>query len=333
MANSQFRMFSSGDVGAPILSGSTTGSLLNLLNYCLVDPGVGWTKPLADSGSCGVFRQGTGSLMTLYVRNNGGGTAGNKEARITGFESVSNISLTFPTGSNSFPSASQQAGLGQPPGGVLNINQSGYLIARVSNTVDATIRPWLVFADSSSMYCFIYTGDNAANQLAFSFGDFYALKSGSNDDYRCLITGRITENSATVTVDKTDVLSTISAVAAGHYSPRSYTGAAGTSIAMGKHGDVSKGSATALLGTVTWPNPVDTAVYISPVWVTESTTSTIRGRMRGFYQFLHAITGVTDGQTFVGSGDFAGKTFRIIKTSGNGGVYLIETSNTVETND
>jgi hypothetical protein len=333
MANSQLRLFQSIDAGAPVMSGSATGSMLNVLNACLVTgygatAGAGWTKPFPDTGSCGCITQGTGSMMTLFIQNNASGTGGTKEARIAGFESVTSILGGFPTGSNSFPSASQALSLPVSPGGT---NQSGYLIARVSNTTDGTIRPWTIFADSSSFYAFVYTGDNAANQLAFSFGDFYALKSGSADSYRCLLTGRITENSATVTVDKTDVLSTISAVATGHFSPRSYTGI-GTSIAMGKHGDSSKGSATVLLGTTTFPNPVDTALYISPVWVTQSTTSTIRGRMRGFYHFLHAITNVTDGQTFVGSGDFSGKTFRIIKTSGNAGVYLLETSATVETN-
>jgi hypothetical protein len=336
MANSRLRLYSSGDTAAPILSGSITGSLLNMLGKVLVDGygttgAAGWTRPIADSGSCGTFKQGTGSMMTLYVRDNAGGSGGTKEARITGFESVSNIALTFPTGSNSFPSASQ-AGLSQPvsPGGP---NQSGYLLARVSTTTDTTVRPWLVFADSSSMYCFIFTGDNAANQLAFSFGDFYSIKSGSNDDYRCLITGRITENSATITVDKTDVLSAVTAVVTGNFSPRSYTGIAGTSVAMGKHGDGVKGSTTALLGSVVFPNSADSAVYISPVWVTESTTGLVRGRMRGFYHFLHAIANVTNGQVFSGSGDFAGKTLQVVKASGNSGVYLMETSATVETND
>mgnify|MGYP000843999117 CR=1 FL=1 len=334
---SQLRVFSSGDSGAPVLSGSVTGSLLNMLGKVLVDgygstPSAGWTRAVPDSGNCGAFKQGTGSMMTLYVKDNAGGTGFTKEARITGFESVTDISTNpFPTGSNSFPSASQAGSAGSQPTSPGGLNQSGYLIARVSNTVDSTVRPWLVFADSSSMYCFIYTGDNAANQLAFSFGDFYSIKSGSADTYRCLLTGRITENSATITVDKTDALSSATAVVTGHFSPRSYNGI-GTSVAMGKHGDGVKGSTSALLGNLTFPNPTDTALYISPVWVTESTTGNVRGRMRGFYQFCHAITNVVDGQTFSGSGDFSGKTFRIVKTSGNAGVYLMETSATVETN-
>lgn len=333
---SQLRMFSSGDTGAPIITGSVTGSLVNMLGKVLVDgygttAPAGWTRPLAESGSCAVFRQGTGSMMTLYVRDNASGTGGTREARITGFESVTVISSSFVTGSNSFPSASQAGSAGSQPASPGGLNQSGYLIARVTATADTTARPWLVFADSRSMYCFIFTGDNAANQLAFSFGDFYSTKSGSIDAYNCLLTGRITENSATVTVDKTDALSSTTAVVTGHFSPRSYNGV-GSSIAMGKHGDGVKGSTTALLGNLAFPNPTDTSVYISPVWVTESTTGNVRGRMRGFYHFLHAIAGVADGQTFSGSGDFAGKTFRVIKTSGNAGVYLMETSATVETN-
>ena len=54
--------------------------------------------------------------------------------------------------------------------------------------------------------------------------------------------------------------------------------------------------------------------------------------MRGFYHLCHAIAGFSDGQTFSGSGDYAGKTFQVVKQSANNGLYCIEISNTVETN-
>jgi hypothetical protein len=55
--------------------------------------------------------------------------------------------------------------------------------------------------------------------------------------------------------------------------------------------------------------------------------------MRGFYQQLHAITAFpTDGQVITGEGSYSGKTFLVIRLSGSGGIYIIETSDTLETN-
>jgi hypothetical protein len=72
-------------------------------------------------------------------------------------------------------------------------------------------------------------------------------------------------------------------------------------------------------------------MYISPIWVTELTPR-IRGRLRGLYMPLHAISNFTDGQTFTASGDYSGKTFLAVKQTRNSGVVLIDTSATVETN-
>jgi len=61
------------------------------------------------------------------------------------------------------------------------------------------------------------------------------------------------------------------------------------------------------------------------VYITE-VAGYIRGYMRGFYHFLHVIANLNDGDTFNGSGDYAGRSFMVVKTSGNSGVYVIETT-------
>jgi hypothetical protein len=111
-----------------------------------------------------------------------------------------------------------------------------------------------------------------------------------------------------------------------------------TAITINKHGDAIKGSGTILAGTVAYPNVPDSGIYISPVWISENSvpvafnTGIIRGRMRGFYQFCHAIGVLSDAEIITGDGDYTGKTFRVVLKGGNLGVYLIETSNTLETN-
>jgi hypothetical protein len=290
-----------------------------VLNWCLYS-GSGWLKPLPDTASYGCFQQPTGSGLIFFINDNAPGAAGNKEARIQGWDSITSILGGWPTGSNPFPTFAQS---GIP---------SGSLIARKTNTVDSTIRSWIVAADSRSFYAFISTGDAANTYLAFGFGDIYSIKTGSLDQYACMIAGRNSENSATVTVDKLDVLgSSVTTAVAGNFMAHTFSGL-GTSITIGKHGDGVKGSTTSLFGSVPYLNSADGGVYISPVWVTEAATGVIRGRLRGFYQFLHAISNVSDQQTFTGSGGYAGRTFLIIKQSGNSGVYMLETSDTLETN-
>jgi hypothetical protein len=273
--------------------------------------------------------------MTLAVIDNAVGAGSTKEARIQGWETCVSVLNGVPSGSftipglGAFPSGSQ-SGLVYPSGG-------GYMITRKTFNVDAAIRPWYVFADSSSMYCLILTADVTSSYFGFGFGDIYSFMSGSDDTHRCMIVGRVVENSAVGTNENLDLLGGASAgtVAAGHYMARSYTGL-GVSLQVGAAGDGFRGNINSLGGLVQYPNGTDSSLYVSPVFIHEITNRSLRGRMRGFYQACHPIAGFSDGMSFTGSGNFSsylsGRTFTIIKQSGNLGVYMIETSNTVEAN-
>ena len=90
------------------------------------------------------------------------------------------------------------------------------------------------------------------------------------------------------------------------------------------------------LGVCPFPNPVDGALYLSRSYVHGCTSTPVnhrRGYMRGFYQFLHPVANVVDGDTFVGATgtEFDGKTFLVIKTTGTSGVCIVEISNTWDT--
>lgn len=317
----QFTIYRSTDGSAPTLNG-TVDSLRQLLKACLVDgygaqADVGWTEAFTGTDKA-AFQAGSGVQHYFRVQDDGAGTGGAKEALIRGFETMSDVD----TGTGPFPTAAQSA------------LTSNSLIARKSTTADATARPWIIVADERTCYGFIKTGDNAAVYMAFAFGEFYSLLS--SDNYRSLVIGRTTENSGLITVDNLDKLSTImTATTNGHFFPRGYT-QLGTSVAFGVHGDSAKSNdAASTVGVLPFPNPVDGGLFLSPVWLHDPTTApttNIRGRMRGFWHFLHPIASVADADTVSGVGDLAGKTFLFIRQGGNAGIYTIETSNTLETN-
>jgi hypothetical protein len=326
MASSQFTIYSSSDGSAPSLTGAA-GSLIALFKACLIDgygsktpPSPAWSQPVATASNIGSFKPGAGSQMAFVLNDNGGNvTSTFKEAWATGWESVAGVGSPVGSGSGQFPTAAQ-------------LLTSGHVVIRKSATADSTVRNWIMFADSYTLYFFALTGDSAGVYYAFMFGDIYSLKL-TTDTYRGMIIGRNTENSSTgINQEGMDTTSFVNIAVIGSFMPRTY-GGGGTSITVGKHGDVGlSSSGSSPIGMCTNPNGPDNSYYLAPYWVTESSGSIVRGRMRGFYQICHPIAGFSDGQTFSGSGDYAGKTFQVVKQSANSSLYCVEISNTVETN-
>lgn len=333
MPASQFTIYKSSDVGSPVFYG-TTGSVVALFDACLVNgypghTGAGWTKPFANTGSGGSFtasigcwRQPTGSQFTLFVNDNGQSAALYREAWATGWEVLSSmsssVSNTCGSGSGQFPVAAQ-------------LLTTGHTVIRKSATSDSSsLRQWILAADSSSFYFFAATGDTAGMYYGFGFGDIYSFNTNF-DAYKCIIMGRNSENTVAANNDGFDYFSALNTAVGGNFMARTFTQNVG-SITVGKHGDGVKGSTTFYLGSIPFPNGPDTALYISPVWVHENATSILRGQLRGLYQPLHPIANFVDGQIFSGSLDYNGKTFMVIKTTPNSGMYFLETSNTVQTN-
>lgn len=315
-----FTIYRSGDASAPVLSG-TNGALVTVLDAILVNgygakAAAGWAKAFSGTNKAS-YRPGAGNRFYLRVQDDGPGAGTAKEARITGYESMTDVD----TGLSPFPTAAQGVG------------SVAMVVARKSTTADSTARTWIAIADDRTLYFFVLTGDAATTYQAFAFGDFYSLIA--NDGFRTFIVGRTTENSGTGTVDKLDTMTAGVTSANNIYVARSYTGVGG-SVHMGKHGDSAKAAGSGVLnGVVPYTNPTDGGLYIAQVWIHDPTTSptgSIRGRFRGLWHFLHPIASVNDADTFSGTGTLAGKTFLIIKQSGSAGLYVIETSNTLEVN-
>ncbi len=319
-----YRSTDSGAVSASLQINGNAGSLITVLDACLINgytgkAAAGWTQPVATASNIASYKQGAGALFGVVINDNApNGTSLGKEAWATGWESIAGVGSPVGSGTNQFPTAAQ-------------LLTSGHVVIRKSTATGTTARDWIVIADSTTFYLFILTGDTANLYFSFGFGDIYSHKTTSADAYRCIIMGRNAENDTTTAAEGFDLFSAYNAAVVGNYMARSYTGT-GTSLQVGKHGDSVKGSATSYLGTGEYTNGPDTELYITPIFVCEIAGPRVRGRLRGLYAPLHAIASFTDGQTFSGSGDYSTKTFIAIKQSKNAGVFIVDTSATVETN-
>jgi len=359
MANSNFTVFSSNDIGSPQLDG-TSGSLINVLDGCLVNGygtkvPLGWTKPIANSGNTGCWKQPSGSLMTLFVNDSGptgSAAAGTREAWATGWESLSSLTGSLSgTGVGQFPTTLQMSvGIGGLAGFVI---PSGSVVWRKSITADNTPRYWILYGDASTFYLFFINGDTAGTYTgAYSgcfFGDLYSF-SQTPDNYKCIISGRVVLNQAGGTGGRYDPCENLTVGLTDQTWPtfvaRSLTNSGGSSTILGRLGDSSKcvssliatpggGAGPGLYsfsGTLTCPNPADNSLYMAPITMCDTTNSSLRGRMRGMYHLAHPAVNFSDGQIIAGSNEYAGKTFQLVKKGPNGGIWAIEISPTVETN-
>ena len=281
--------------------------LVNSISY------LGWLEYFTGTNQKD-YRAGFGNQFYFDVNDNAPGTGAAREVRVVGYEAMTALN----TGTGPFPTAAQAV--------------TG-LVWRKSGTADGAARPWFIIADDRTFYLFVLTSDFIQYYSFGMFGDMFSL-AGAGDGFRTIIIGRTAEVAGTVTTG-TDYGSSLTALATltlGHFMARTHTGV-GTSITVGKHGNGAAGSLTITIGTVPYLNPLDLSTYASRVWVHE-TTGNLRGRMRGFWHFLHSFPGVGAGDTFT----YSGKTFLIVKGSAASGsaaisdIYVIEISDTWETN-
>jgi hypothetical protein len=322
-------LYRSTDASAPTLTGQV-GSLTTLLDAVLVNgygtqPAAGWTKPFTTATNQAAYRNSAtdGTGFHVNVNDNGPGAGAAREARMTGFETMSALA----TGTGQFPLLAQ-LGIG-----------IGAVVCRKSTTADATARPWVIVADNTVFYLFVETGDVAGQVYSVVFGDFFSYKA--SDAYRCLIIGRMAENNAQAGAEALSALlngsaSFLNNTISGHFVARHWTGVGG-SVAVGKHIDQTAGGAApgsagggtsggtqnnagGNVNTVCsglgnnwanqlafpYPNGPDGGLYISPVWLHHN--SARRGYMKGLWAPLHDRP-LNHGDSFSGTGNLNGKSF------------------------
>jgi len=360
MATSVFSVYASSDKSAPELNG-LTGSLINVLDACLITgfgtrTSAGWSHPLPNEFGYACYQPPSGSRMTLFVNDAGPtSSAATREALWVGYENL--VSFTQSVGLSAAMNCG--SGSGQFPTTVNLQNQttnlasgipsSGSFVVRKSATSSSLKRDWIMFADAYTMYLFISCGDSTTTRyIRYTFGDFFSLR-GASDTYRCGLHARWAVNLADVTgrYDWADqICAPNTTVPNGFACPRNFGPGISFPVILCQVGDAGKCNltititntngnvltGTPMAGVIPTPNPVDNTLYMSPLWLADSNSGTLRGRVRGCWQVCHALNTFSDGQVIQGANELAGKTFQIVSPGNASGFWAMEISPTVETN-
>ena len=298
------RIYRSTDASAPVLSG-TAGALVGVLDACLVtgygsNVAAGWAKSYSGTNKA-AYRQPAGSNQ-FYLRVD---DTGAQEVRLVGYEAMSGVD----TGTGPFPTSAQQ---------------SGGLYAYKSLAASAAARPWVLVTNGKIFYLFTAVDGTTFSQ-GWAFGDPVSYKPG--DAYHTIIIGGAV---AGVNASQlASVVSQLSSAVTGHYQARAYT-QVGSSITLGNHTDgVKYTGAVAGSGGMSYPTLPDGALWFAPLWLHEPSNSCLRGELPGLFVPLH-IKPLSNGDTFTGSGAYAGKTFEAVMVNGgaNQGQLFFETSDT-----
>ena len=353
MSLSQFTIYTSSDPYGPGPITGTTGSLIAVLDACLVNgygtgsytkAAAGWTHALPTiSASCvASYLPPSGSRHTLFVNDNAPTTA--RTAAVTGYVTLTSMSFAVNSSNVGF-------GYGQFPTPA-QANTIGKIFWYKSATADTVQRQWILAADAYTFYIWFADGQTVGNYYHGGFGDFYS-SYGNSDIGRCLLFGKYVDNNNTnLGYEYTDCISTgcqtstttqtLNSYLVGHYVARQPSGTGG-SLRYTKKGDwglTPVGTAGALeasytspmSGILATPNPTDNSFYLSPIWIVDIVSLALRGKYRGIYQICHPLSNFSNGQIINGTGVYAGKTFMIIMTGYQGGAWVLETSPTVITN-
>ena len=234
----------------------------------------GFAKAYAGTNKA-VYRTNDLTSNRMYLRcdDTGSTTGGGGEARMYGYETMTDVD----TGTNPFPTAAQSA--------------NGYFW-RKSSTTDATARSWWFITDGKLVYYFNQYDLIAATQMnnpTFSgaFGDFLSYKAG--DAYSTILTG-VSEAGSTYYASNGLFAAMMSLTSPTSFSSsicvaRDYTGVPSARY-VGLLGSGLNGVFGSTVYT-SYPHLIDSGYYLSPVLVTQGAPSLVRGRMPGMYEGWH----------------------------------------------
>ncbi len=293
-------VYRSTDTGAPALYTDSAGSLISILDACLVDgygsqPAAGWTKAFSGTNKAAYRMSTTAPASGFYLRVDDTSTT---ESRWVGYESMTDID----TGTDSFPLESQVSG--------------GLYSLKVSTNSE-----WILIADERAFYFF---HDNPLLSLSAAgtfFGDIVSATAA--DNVCCVLAGRENGTFSGASEALAAIYSTLSSPAPGHYLARNYdsTSKSVNCIPIGKNFGSYLGS-----GGFDYPNPSDNNLMMDKLILADSPADkTFRGYYPGLWNALHNDPG-NHNDTFSGTGILAGKTFLILETFQ--GRSILETSDT-----
>ena len=289
------------------------GSLITVLNNALLPRG--WTSPFTGVNTA-VYLSSAATFPTYCnVQDNAPGVA--NESWVNGYDTCTAVN----TGTSPYPAAGS---------GIISPSVAAMAL-RKSASADGTARNYVLFADAATWYMFVLTGDTGGIYQAFGFGLFDSTKA--SDPYAHLAIGRNRSNAGNANYECLDLIEPVISNAgldntgAAH---RSYTGVVGAVGLRRVADEACVGTAVSALGIglIPFPNNPDGKIYVSPHRLFE-TSEVFRGVSRGLWSSCHPVASFNDGDTWSGVGTLAGKTFYVVKSSGNGGLYVLETSATL----
>jgi len=301
------RVYKSTDAGAPALTGTTAGSLIAILDACLVNgygskAPVGWLKAFSGTNKA-VYRSPVGTNQ-FYYRVDDTATGSSRAARLVGFENATSVDV----GTGQFPLNTQVTG--------------GLYLPTVQGSNAGVGRPWFVVATEKFVHVYLHCDDQYNNQYRtyMAMGDYISYKLGG-DPYSSILLAQVNATVPTSQAYGYELQSSLSAVMEGLYTPRPYTGL-GTSYQMGRHSDSIKGGSTLGSGSLPYPHPVDGGLYLAPVWLHQyvGNQGSVVGEMPGLWNCLHA-NAFQSGDEWDGTGPLAGKRFLGLR-SGSAGMVL-----------
>lgn len=315
-----------GIVGGVYSSGWADGSLLNLLDKCLVAgygsrTAAGWSIPYTGT-SKGVFRPGSGTRFYYRFLDDGSATAGARECIVRGYEAMSDVDTGTGVGATGFPTGANR-------------------YVRKSDTADSTARVWEMYADERTAILMInYAG---TTYEGYYFGDFYSYLT--TDAYNAALIARVTSATA-------DSSSNVSFL-----DQTNQTHAADSRVVVARNGAQAFANQTVMLTGSPWmpaaaaatnwagapssnfaiPNAYNNKIFMGRQYLVDPALTAaeyVRGYLRGLWLPV-GLGNAPFGYTFVGSGALAGKSFRISPLRGAANAsskFCFETSNTWDTN-
>jgi hypothetical protein len=298
------RVYKSIDPGAPVLRGSV-GSLIAVLRACLVDgygslAPAGWSMPYTDGQTPpqrAHFRQAprTGwPQCDLQVDDNISTADGAWE--------------TYPSTYNQYIASiagwQEATALGEGSGRFPADGSS----ARVPKGHDTTTaRPWVIVSNERGLLMWCGALDPQNNGYVFFFGDLIPHVASDALAVGLLAAGADKFSGSLLSVGHSGIN-----VAAGSWTGSSSAGL--TRVAPLLSGSGAYGTS----GVLQWPNATDGKGYMSRLMLLES--NSLRAILPAFWIPLHNwldSSGIQHLGTFTGSGNLAGRSFIIIKSTGS----------------
>ena len=280
------------DDEAPQLS-AQNNSLHDVLRGCLCDgygekSAAGWTEYTYTTDKSIYVNAGTGhGLSVIHAANS-------SSARVVGVEFGNDYGPYFPT----------------------TTQAAGGLYWLVSATTDATLRPWIVFADEKRFYLWAGAGLTTAQGVmstggvpTFFAGDIESMSA--SDPYCFMVIGGISSSTGGLYFGM--LSTTPSNPLSGHYLARASTSSGG-SINVAKCSDSPMMGGFTDMGYTGASYPAfGGGLLLAPVNIIES-TNVLRGQMPKLWNPLHRLPG-SPGDTFGGTGALSGKTFILLDAS------------------